>query len=164
MRLLFVRHGKAEEASMARWPDDSLRPLTDAGADRFRRSVKRIVRLAGECDAVYTSPYVRAAATAAILSEESGWADPIVDGRLSGGTSVNEMLGVVAGLDASGCYALVGHDPGISLCVSELLGATAGSTGLKPGGVALVELYGGVSTSGRGQLIGLLQPRMLARK
>ena len=164
MRLLFVRHGKAEEPSTAKWPDDALRPLTDAGADRFRRSVKRIVRLAGVCDAVYTSPYVRAATTAAILSEESGWPEPVEDARLAGGMSVERMLGVASGLDGSGCYALVSHDPGISLCVSELLGARAGSIGLKPGGVALVEVYGGAAGPGRGQLIGLLQPRMMARK
>lgn len=159
MRLLIVRHGKAEEPSMARWPDDSLRPLTDAGAERFRRSVKRIVRLAGACDAVITSPYERAAATAEILSDAAGWPEPVEDSQLEAGTSVREMVGTVSGLDASGCYALVGHDPGISLCVSDLIGAPAGSIGLKPGGVALIDLVGG-----RGHLVGLLQPRVLARK
>lgn len=149
---------------MASWPDDSLRPLTDAGADRFRRSVKRIVRLSGGCDVVFTSPFVRAAATAAILSEESGWPEPVEDARLSGGTSVEAMLDVVSGLDDSGCYALVGHDPGISLCISELLGARAGSTGLKPGGVALFDLVGGAPRYRHAELIGLLQPKMLARK
>ena len=159
MRLLIVRHAKAEEASMAVWPDDALRPLTVAGADRFRRSVKRIVRLAGRCDAVITSPYERAAATAEILSDAAGWPEPVEDSRLVVGTSVREMLATVSGLDGSGCYALVGHDPGISLCVSDLLGAPAGTILLKTGGVALVDLVGG-----RSELVGLLQPRMLARK
>ena len=163
MKLLFVRHGKAEEPSAQRWPDDSERPLTAAGADRFRRSVKRIVRLAGGCDAIITSPYERASATAAILSETAGWPKPVVDAGLSGTADVDDMLEVASEQDASGCYALVGHDPTISLCVSDVIGAPAGSMGLKPGGVALVETVGSPKTR-RGHLIGLLQPKMLARK
>lgn len=163
MKLLFVRHGKAEEPSPQRWPDDSERPLTAAGADRFRRSVKRIARLAGGCDAVITSPYERAATTAAILSDAAGWPEPVVDARLSGTGDVDDMLAVASEQDGSGCYALVGHDPTISLCVSDVIGAPSGSMGLKPGGVALVETIGN-PTMRRGYLIGLLQPKMLARK
>ena len=163
MKLLFVRHGKAEEQSPARWPDDSERPLTAAGADRFRRSVKRIARLAGGCDAVITSPYERASATAAILSETAGWPKPLVDAGLSGTADVDDMLEVASEQDASGCYALVGHDPTISLCVGAMVGASPGSVGLKPGGVALVETVGN-PMSRHGYLIGLLQPKMLARK
>ena len=163
MKLLFVRHGKAEEPSPVKWPDDSERPLTAAGADRFRRSVKRIARLAGGCDAVITSPYERAAATAAILSETTGWTEPVVDARLSGTADVDDMLEVAAEQDGSGCYALVGHDPTISACVGDMIGASPGSVGLKPGGVALIETVGN-PTMRRGYLIGLLQPKMLARK
>lgn len=163
MKLLFVRHGKAEEPSPQRWPDDSERPLTAAGADRFRRSVKRIARLAGGCDAIITSPYERASATAAILSEVADWPEPVVDARLAGTADVDDMLEVASEQDGSGCYALAGHDPTISLCVSSAIGAPNGSIGLKPGGVALVETVGN-PTMRRGYLIGLLQPRMLARK
>ena len=164
MKLLFVRHGKAEEASFSRWPDDSARPLTDAGADRFRRSVRRIVRLAGRCDAVFTSPYERAAATAEILSEEAGWPTPIEDARLSGNKGVGDAFELADEQDSRGCYALVGHDPAISLCVSQLIGAGMGSVGLKPGGVALLEVHGDVDPSSMVQLIGLLQPKVLAKK
>lgn len=163
MKLLFVRHGKAEDHSPTRWPDDSERPLTAAGSDRFRRSVKRVVRLAGGCDAVFTSPYARASATAEILSEVAGWPVPVVDDRLSGSADVDDMLEIASEQNSSGCYALVGHDPTISLCVSSVIGASPGSVGLKPGGVALVETNGN-PTMRRANLIGLLQPKMLARK
>ena len=158
MKLLFVRHGKAEEPSFARWPNDADRPLTDRGADRFRRSVKRITRLMPDCDAVFTSPAERAARTAEILSEQAGWPDPSEANELMIGASASSHIEFARGLPRDGNFALVGHDPGISLAVGEIIGATPGSVGLKPGGVALFEV------AGQAELIGLLQPKMLARK
>lgn len=164
MNLLFVRHGKAEQPSREKWPNDSVRPLTDAGADRFRRSVPRILELMGECDAVYTSGYARASRTALLLCEESRWPAPIEAPRLEGDRSVGDLLELAAELDPGGSYAFVGHDPTISLVLSELIGAPPGTLGLKPGGVALIRTTGAVGSTGGATLIGLLQPRVLAPK
>lgn len=164
MNLLFVRHAKAHEWSLEKWPDDSARPLTDAGAQRFARSVPRIIELMRTCDAVYTSPYARANHTASLLSDISGWHAPIEDDRLAGNRSVDDMLDLARDLDPDGSYAFVGHDPTISLIVSELIGARPGSISLKTGGVALFSIHGPVGAPDTASLIGLLQPKVLAPK
>ena len=162
MKLLFVRHGKAEDPNFDRWSDDSLRPLTKKGDKRFVQSVNRIESIAPETVRVFTSPYTRALRTAEILCDGTGWEGPVVDERLSGDRGVDDIFEMTQDLNSSGCYAFVGHDPTISHVVGVMIGADAfDATPLKPGAMALIDT--GVMRPGyeSGSLIALLQPKML---
>ena len=76
MRLLFIRHAIAEDRD--EWAKsgrpDAERPLTDRGRDRMRRAARGLARLLPRPDLIATSPYLRAAETAAIVSKGLWWA------------------------------------------------------------------------------------------
>lgn len=162
MKLLFVRHGKAEEPDFSRWPDDSLRPLSDKGERRFVKSVKRIRAIAPDTVRVFTSPYTRALRTAEILCSKAGWGEPIIDERLAGSAGVDDLLDLVQELDNSCTYAFVGHDPTISLAPATLIGAQSMlATPLKTGAIALVDTGYRHPEPGNGTLLSLVQPKTL---
>jgi len=64
MELYILRHGDAGERDPARWPDDSLRPLTREGRLRMERAGKAFKHLGLRFDVVLSSPYTRAFETA----------------------------------------------------------------------------------------------------
>ncbi len=166
MKLLIVRHGKAHDPNPRRWPDDSVRPLTDKGERRFTRSVAAIKTLVAASDnvRVISSPYARALRTAEILCEKSGWSGPIIDERLSAHCGIDEALELLGTLDVSGTYAIVGHDPTFSFLPAFLIGANRlGATSLKTGAVALVDTGMATPVQGAGTLSALVQPKLLAR-
>ena len=162
MKLLIVRHGKAYDADPRRWPDDSKRPLTEAGANRFEKSVPRIKKLAPKQIRVITSPYVRAMQTAKILCDVAGWDEPEIDERLSAHLGPDDALDLLQSLDVAGKYAIVGHDPTFSYLPGYLIGADRlGATVLKTGAVARVDTGMAPPVPGNGTLIALMQPKIL---
>ena len=72
--LYLVRHAIAEPRNPARWPDDSLRPLSPEGVELFRLAARGLERIGVEVEAVLASSYARAWRTAEILAEEAGLA------------------------------------------------------------------------------------------
>ncbi|MGE5927676.1 MAG: SixA phosphatase family protein [Gemmatimonadota bacterium] len=70
MLLLLVRHARAAERDPARWPDDSLRPITNLGREFHSEISRALGRLDCTTEAVLTSPWVRAQQTAEIMIEE----------------------------------------------------------------------------------------------
>ncbi len=138
MKLLLVRHAKAEEHDFSRWPDDSQRPLSQRGIEQFQRSAKRLGKLL-EPDVVLVSPFVRAVHTAKILHKTAGWpeaehVDAVARGEFAG--LVNEHLG-----RGTGTLVLVGHEPSISSYLSQLVSRSLGATiRVRPGSAALLEL------------------------
>ena len=71
MDVYLVRHAIAHERNSTRWPDDALRPLTTAGMRKFRKAAAGLARCVPKTAAVFTSPFVRARETAAILAESA---------------------------------------------------------------------------------------------
>ncbi|MCA1728513.1 MAG: histidine phosphatase family protein [Actinobacteria bacterium] len=67
MDLYVVRHAVAHKRDANLWPDDSQRPLTPAGEERFRRATGGIMRLAPGVGVALSSPFVRAWRTAELL-------------------------------------------------------------------------------------------------
>ena len=68
MHLYLVRHAIAAQPDAKHWPDDRQRPLTTAGARRFKRAADPLVALiktGGKVGRLLTSPLVRARATRA---------------------------------------------------------------------------------------------------
>ena len=164
MKLLIVRHAKAYDPNPMRWPDDSQRPLTDEGRARFTKSVPTIKALAPKKIRVISSPYVRALQTAEILCDQAGWEPPEIDERLSAHYGPDETMELLQSLDASGNYAIVGHDPTFSYLPGHLIGANRpGATILETGAAALIDTGAAPLVSGSGTLVALIQPKILAR-
>ena len=125
--LFLVRHAKAEPSSSG---GDAARRLSKEGRERFRR---HLAALAGELylRRIVTSPYARAAETAALLAEATG-APVDQDPRLASGASDGRGLLRLAAEHGAGT-ALVGHNPEIAEAV-HLAGADGAE--VPPGTVA----------------------------
>lgn len=144
MDLFLVRHAVAWPHDPDRWPDDSLRPLTPEGIERFRRAARGLRRVVRSVDLVLASPFPRAWHTAELLSEEAGWPTPTRCEALEAGRDPTETLNGVRPHFEAGAVALVGHEPNLSQVVSTLL--TGRSTevrlDLRKGGAACLRLEG----------------------
>ncbi len=153
-QLWLLRHGDAEPHGARA---DSDRRLTPKGEEQARVTGVALARLEVCFDAVFSSPRVRAHATATGAAQALG-ADVIVHPPLSAGFDADDARALVAAADADGGKVLVvGHEPDFSKVTGDLTGARVD---FKKGGIAVVRIDG--SASSRGELVALLRPRELA--
>jgi phosphohistidine phosphatase len=143
------------------WPDDSKRPLTPEGEERFRRAAKGILRLVPEVGVVLSSPFVRAWRTAEILEQE-GWLAPVPCEELKPDYLSQKVLNALARYSDLESVALVGHRPGLHELVSYLL--TSDTDGariqIEKGGAVRLS-FDGLPEPGAGYLEWLLTPKVL---
>ncbi len=157
--LYLVRHAIAGARGPA-WPDDSLRALTPKGAARMRLITERLADRGVSVTRVLSSPLVRARQTADIVA--AAWmARPRVEvlEELAPGSTPSRVARALASLPLDGPPALVGHEPDLGRLAAWLIGADA-AIPFKNGGVARVDLEGGLSAGG-GRLVWLLTPKMV---
>lgn len=142
MNVYLLRHAIAEERDAARWPDDSLRPLSADGVERFRRAARGLQRIVPSIDVVLASPYVRAWQTAGLVRDEAGWPEPERCPALAGDRSTAAALEPLQEHARRGSVALVGHEPNLSALASLLLTGDDGAVALelKKGGIVLLTL------------------------
>ena len=69
MFLYIARHAWAGESGDPRWPDDSQRPLTPEGMERYDEVVQALVERGFAPKQIVTSPYVRCRQTADMIAE-----------------------------------------------------------------------------------------------
>ena len=159
-RLYLVRHAFAGHRDATQWPDDSKRPLTDDGVERFRRAAHGLKRLVPSVDAMLSSGFVRAWDTAVLLTEEIGWPQPEDCPPLEPPRDPKEAGSFLAGRSEES-LALVGHEPHLSSLASLLLvGGPGISMELKKGG-ALCIGFSGRAEPGAGSLHWSLTPKAL---
>lgn len=151
-QLWMLRHGEAE--AHGKGPDEERR-LTTRGAQQAAAAGRALVRLDLRFDAIFTSPKVRAHATATGAAAALG-TDVILHPALASGFDADEARTLLAAADDGGRILVVGHEPDFSGTVH---GLTGGTVDFKKGGVAAIRLDG---LSGRGELLVLLRPRELA--
>jgi phosphohistidine phosphatase len=162
MDLYLVRHAIAEARDPARWPDDSVRPLTEDGISLFRKAARGLVRAGAEVEVAFTSPYVRAWQTAEILTHEAGWPQARKERALEPGTSPSVAIELVRS-HREPSVALVGHQPDLSELASLLLtGGREARLELKKGGVIWLR-FEGDPAPGTAFLRGSLSPKVLRR-
>jgi phosphohistidine phosphatase len=138
VELWLVRHAAAVDREEFSGPDAS-RPLTSAGADRFERLSRWLVKRAGRPALILCSPTRRTRETAAILARQTD--SPVrVEGGLGPGAGIASILALVAGCGVDR-LALVGHEPDLGILLGELLAASA-PLPLKKGAVACLEGIG----------------------
>jgi phosphohistidine phosphatase len=140
-RLLLIRHAIAEErdhfARTGRSDDD--RPLTDKGRRRMRLAAKGLRALIEEIDLLTTSPLIRAAETADIVSEEFG-GTPVEEIEMLAMGPADAFLSWYRTVADMGLVAVVGHEPYLGEWASWLLaGPAADFMVFKKGGACLLE-------------------------
>ena len=140
MDVYLVRHAIAELRDATRWPDDSLRPLSADGVERFRRAARGLRRIVPTVDVVLASPYVRAWQTAELLRDDAGWPAPQRSFALAGDRPPAAPLDALRLHADRASVALVGHEPNLSWLASLLLAGDEGAVSLelKKGAVVLL--------------------------
>lgn len=161
VELYIVRHAIAAERG-PEWPDDSKRPLTERGIERFRESVDGLVWLGVQIDVVFTSPLVRAKQTAQYLSSGLPAKPPIkvLDALAPGHASGETMEQVAREGRGHARLAIVGHEPDLGELAAWLLG-TRRAIPFKKGGVGRFDLD--TIGSRNATLAWLLQPKALRK-
>lgn len=158
MKLLLVRHAIAFERDTP-GISDALRPLTEDGIARFKKSARALSQLV-TADVVLTSPLLRAKQTAEILARQ--WSAVAVhEAEPLGSGSRAHFEEVIARLSNASIIAAVGHEPTLSEWTAEWLGAASGlAFPFKKGGAALIEFDEGVAP-GAGRLVYFLPPKVV---
>jgi phosphohistidine phosphatase len=150
-QLWLLRHGEAEPHDAR---SDAARRLTERGEEQSRAAGRALVALGLAFQHAFTSPKVRAAATAALACEPLE-VEPIAHEPLGDGFDRGEALALLHAAGADQRILVVGHNPSLSETIHDLTGARVE---LKKGGVAGVRVHGT-----RAELVALLRPRELAR-
>ena len=157
--IYIVRHAIAAERG-DEWPDDTKRPLTARGIDRFKEGVAGLVWLDVALDEIFTSPLVRARQTATLLAGGLKEKPRIkVLESLAPGHAPASVLHELSKTAKGSRVALVGHEPGLGELAAHLIGSPR-AIPFRKGGVCRVDVPS--YTSRRpGELQWLLTPRML---
>lgn len=164
MKLLLLRHAVAEEraAFAASGKEDRLRPLTDDGRKKMRRTAEALVRLLPDLGLIATSPCVRARESAEILARACP-EQPVVSevADLAPDGSAAALLKFLQAQKALPLVACVGHEPNLSQLAGWLLTGTEKSfLELRKGGACLLEFSGRLAP-GNGILLWHLTPSQL---
>ena len=165
--LLFLRHGKSDWG--ADYDHDHERPLKKRGRKAAEAVGKLLTETEGAPDAVIVSTAVRAQETLELASEAGGWTCPVRStDALYEATPLDVRREIQAEPDETKCLLLVGHEPTWSETVGYLISATPGAAArVRVPTAALARVDVDVDRwaevdFGRGELIWLLPPRLLA--
>ncbi len=159
--LVLVRHAIAAERGEA-FPDDTKRPLTHKGVQRFRDAVQGLAAIDESVELVLTSPLVRARQTADLLSEGLPSHPRVVEtASLCPGASFRALIDELANHTKRSRIALVGHEPGIGEVAARLIGAR-GSMPFRKGGMCRIDVDA-LPPAAHGRLVWFATPRMLRK-
>jgi phosphohistidine phosphatase len=159
LELYLIRHGVAAERGDD-YPDDSKRPLTNAGISRLRKEAKALDELGIALDHIITSPLVRTRQTADVFAEllKSKPSVSQSDALAPAGTST-AVIQELAKHMRKARIALVGHEPNIGELAGRLIGARM-PLEFKKGAICRID-FEVFPPKGIGQLRWFVTPRML---
>ena len=121
MTLYLIRHAYAGQAHHDD-PDDHLRPLSRKGQKQAEALAQALAVLEVRCDRLFSSPYTRAAETAAPLRAQTSGGSRELLTELTGDDFPRLLTTLRAKLKKSDEAAtLVGHEPYLSSLTSYLL-------------------------------------------
>jgi phosphohistidine phosphatase len=154
--LYFFRHAKA--VSRTAWDrDDSERPLAEQGREEAARMAGFVAKLGLAIDAIVSSPYARAYASAEIMAQHLNMHERLIsDERVIPGFDLEELSDILSDYPDARALMFVGHEPDFSNIVARLVG---GRVVFKKGGMAYVECP--ESSLKRATLVWLVQPSVL---
>ena len=148
-QLWLLRHGEAVPHESK---EDFDRELTPRGERQSVAAGEALARLGLEFAACYTSPLVRAAATAELACGKLNVA-PEQREAIGKGFDMDTVLELLAEHEDGTRILVVGHNPSFEQVVLDL---TGGRMDFKKGGVAGIRV-----TAGRGELLVVMRPREL---
>lgn len=144
--LFFTRHADAGSSVDYQGPDNE-RALTEVGVLRTERVAAHIAQGPVRPDVILTSPFVRAAQTAAILAQELEMKDYVRDeALLAPGFNIDDLRQILAHFVGTSRIVLVGHEPDFSIVISQLIGG--GTIEMKKGAIARVDITDPVTPAG----------------
>jgi len=162
MDLYIIRHAQAGHYGDPEWPDDSQRPLTEAGKERFARMVEQLAQRDFAPEVIATSPMVRCRQTAEIVAA-SVPGDPQVvelDALLPPSDLGALIEWTSARLDDGIQVAWVGHAPDVGRLASDLIGEGGTEIRFAKGAIAAIRFHGPPEVA-RGELRWLLTAKVL---
>jgi phosphohistidine phosphatase len=163
MELLIVRHGPAGDAEeKAAWKKsgrpDAERPLTKEGRLKTREAAAGLARVVEGFGLVATSPWTRAAQTAALVAKALGAEIVECPALIPGRSPVDALAWLKTRREKR--VVLVGHDPHLSRLASWLMtGKNHAVLRLKKPQALLLELK--IFAPGGAELVWSLPPRQL---
>ena len=119
MRLVLARHGRAGDA-----PNDADRRLTETGREGVIKVACKLASLGVTGAAVYSSPYLRAMETAAILSQETASGAVTAVPTLESGAPLDELIRIAGSHVRRPLVVLVGHMPDLGVLAAWLAWGT----------------------------------------
>ena len=124
LALYLIRHGLAAERG-DEYPDDSKRPLTNAGVASLRKEIRALVALEISFDVIISSPLVRARQTADLIAQGLPAKPPVVlTDSLSPAGSQASFFQELARHMRKASIAIVGHEPNLGeLALRVLIGS-----------------------------------------
>jgi phosphohistidine phosphatase len=159
--LYLVRHAIAAERG-EEWPDDTKRPLTEAGITKFKEVVEGLVWFDVEIDEIFTSPLVRTRQTANLLGNGlASKATVKTLDALAPGHTPRAVMSELSKVAKRRRIALVGHEPDLGELAAHLIGSTR-ALPFKKGGVCHIALQG-LTSRRPGELVWFLPPKVLRR-
>ncbi len=159
--LFLVRHAIAEERGDA-FPDDTKRPLTHKGVQRFREVVEGLAALDESLEVILTSPLVRARQTADLLSQGLPSHPHVTEtAALCPGAAFRALIAELGNHAKRSRIALVGHEPGLGELAARLMGAR-GAMPFRKGGICRIDVDA-LPPAAPGRLIWFATPRMLRK-
>jgi phosphohistidine phosphatase len=160
MFLYIARHAWAGERGDPRWPDDSLRPLTPEGIERYTAMVKLLAQRDFGPARIATSPYTRCRQTADIIAR-------LVEGE----PTIEELAALEPGSDLEAliewsnaqegrdlCW--VGHSPDVEGLAAALVGDGGSNIRFAKGAIAAIEFHGQIADDA-GELRWLVTAKIL---
>jgi phosphohistidine phosphatase len=164
MKLLIIRHGKAEERSgLLSLKRDATRRLTKEGRKEMRKIAKGLREIAPTPNVLATSPLPRARETAEVVADVLGVGKVDEQALLAPGADKTALIAWLGRQGREATVAIVGHEPDLSGFASfAIAGAQSARLELKKGGCCLIE-FENVPAAGGGTLRWLLQPGQLRK-
>jgi len=164
MEAIIIRHADAGERDPRKWPDDSLRPLSDEGRSEMLQIARGMRKIGIEFDDIFDSGYERARQTTLCVCESYG-IQPSAIRVLKGlepeaePADTASELRKIRGLQR---VALVGHEPQLSRFASYLLAPSGDiKIELKKGAVIRLDVVRWIS--GSATLEAALPPKTLRK-
>jgi phosphohistidine phosphatase len=163
MKIYILRHGEAVDAEEV-GGGDAARTLTAKGEKTSREAARGMLKLEIRPEAIWTSPYPRAAQTARLTAETLGFkgrCEPLA--ALEPGADPAAVAGLLEADFKNEAIMIVGHNPDLEDLIQYLISESGQArVALKKGGLALVEADR-PPRQGSATLVGLFTPRQLAR-
>jgi phosphohistidine phosphatase len=164
MRLILIRHGKAEEPDEAHKKDDALRALTPEGRRKMKAAAKGLRELIPKIDLLATSPKKRAVQTAQVVYAAYNDKPQFVELDLLAGGSPQKIIAWIKAHDLDAAtVGFVGHEPYLSRWAGWFTtGREKSIVALKKGAVCIID-FPAALVAGKGVIFGLFQPADLRR-